>query len=243
VYGASPDDLLPGERVNLFFAPDERHSRGYLVHFQDELSQMQGHKHVWEVRTVRKDGEGFTARVLSADRPLEDRELRFTPEKGCLRWRDGKKVEHLDLRPSDRVYLTWRAEGDRRLVRLIADAASIEAIRKEEQDRINQQVAAEGITGKVEGTEGKTVRFLAFATYWQQANALRAGQEVRLRRGPKFLGPMGDPVAARVVSQKNRGAYGSGVNDIVLELLRPGDGPVVAGWAGDAVVRLVPQSR
>jgi gluconolactonase len=240
-YGATPDDLLPGERVNLFFAPDERHSRGYLVHFQDEIGQMHGHKHVWELRTVGKDGEQFTARALASDRPLDDRELQFTLEAGCVRWHDGKKVDRLELRPADRVYLTWRLDGDRRLVRLIADAASLEAIRNEEQERIKQQVAAKGIAGKVESVEGTTVRFLAFATYWQQANALRVGQEVRVRRDHPLIGAMGDLAPARVVSQKNRGAYGSGVNDIVLELLRPEEGPYVATWVRDAVVGLVPR--
>ncbi len=34
VYGARPDELLSGERVNFFFSADENHRRGYLVHFQ-----------------------------------------------------------------------------------------------------------------------------------------------------------------------------------------------------------------
>src|SRR5262249_5995408 len=34
-YGARPDELRAGERVNLFFAPDEKLRWGYVCHFQD----------------------------------------------------------------------------------------------------------------------------------------------------------------------------------------------------------------
>src|SRR5207245_1646654 len=57
VYGAQPDSLLPGERVNLFFSPDQNHPRGYLVHFQDEIGQMKGHGHAWQV--LSSDAKGF----------------------------------------------------------------------------------------------------------------------------------------------------------------------------------------
>src|SRR5581483_2118239 len=48
-YGASVDDLLPGERVNLYFNPEGTVRRAYLVHFQDEIGQMKGHGHAWQV--------------------------------------------------------------------------------------------------------------------------------------------------------------------------------------------------
>ena len=41
-YGARFDQLVPGEKMNMFFDPDENHRRGYVVHFQDEISQMKG---------------------------------------------------------------------------------------------------------------------------------------------------------------------------------------------------------
>src|SRR5439155_19895282 len=69
VYGSRPGVLLPGERVNLFFAPDERHERGYLVHFQDEIGQMKGHGHAWQL--LAADGTGFTARVMAGDKPVD----------------------------------------------------------------------------------------------------------------------------------------------------------------------------
>jgi gluconolactonase len=243
VYGAQPDDFLPGERLNLFFSPDERHSRGYLVHIQDEIGQMHGHKHVWEARNV---GTGtFGARVLAGDKPLDagDKDKLFRAGDDCLCWREGKKVDllHSGLKPSARLYMTWRLVDGERRVRLLADSASLETIRKEEQDRIEKRIATEGLTGKVEGVEGKTMRFMAFATHWPQANALRPAQEVRLRQTDKLLHPSGDPIEAKVVSQKNRGAYGSGVNDIVLDLRRDEDARAVEKWATDAVVRLIPR--
>jgi gluconolactonase len=240
VYGARPDDLLPGERVNLFFAPDERHSRGYLVHFQDEIGQMHGHKHVWEVRSVSTGGREFGACVLAGDKPFDERERLFEFDTGCTKWHDGKKVDRLELKASDRMYLTWRLEGGRRLVRLVADAASLEALRKEEQERINRLLVSDGLTGKLEAVERKTVRYLAFATHWPQANSLWPGQQVVLRRTDKVLRPTGEAIEAKVAAQKNRGAYGSGVNDVVLELLRSEDARTVEKWTGDGVVRLIP---
>ena len=54
--------------------------------------------------------------------------------------------------------------------------------------------------------------------------------------------PTGATIPARIVSQKNQGTYGSGVNDVVVELERAGDSRTVAGWADGAVVRLIPQA-
>jgi gluconolactonase len=240
VYGARPDDFLPGERLNLFFSPDDRHPRGYLVHFQDEIGQMHGHKHVWEARNV---GSGaFSARVLAGDKPLDTGEQDFLCRDSIF-WRDGKKADlpHFNLKPLDRIYMTYQVEGGPRRVRLIADAASLEAIKKEEQDRIDKRIAAEGLTGFVESIDGKTVRYLAFATHWPQANALRPGQEVHLRQTDKTLRPTGDAMEAAVVSQKNRGTYSSGANDVVLELRRPEDARLLEKWTAPLVVRLIPR--
>jgi hypothetical protein len=59
-------------------------------------------------------------------------------------------------------------------------------------------------------------------------------------RGTKFR-PTGTTVAGKLVSQKNRGSYGSGVNDVVLELATKEDARVVATWKSGAVVRLIPR--
>jgi hypothetical protein len=238
VYGARPDDLLPGERVNLFFAADDRHPRGYLVHFQDELCQMKGHGHVWEVRKLLEDG-GFVARVLAGDKPLDDKELAFQIDPKCKAWRAGKPAEKPTLGVGDRVYLTWCLRDDRRVVVLVADDASLDAVKKEQQERVAAELAKEGITGWVEGVEGKSVRFLAFATYWSQAGQLKPGDAVRLTRTDKGFRPTGTAMSAKLVSQKNRGSYGSGVNDIVLELATADEAATVSKWADGSVVRLI----
>ena len=67
-YGAQPEDLLPGERVNLFFNPDSKQKRAYLVHFQDEMCQMKGHGHAWEVTKVIVGG--FAARGMAGEKPI-----------------------------------------------------------------------------------------------------------------------------------------------------------------------------
>jgi hypothetical protein len=229
--------LLPGERVNTFFAADENHPRGYLIHFQDELCQMKGHGHVWEVRKVTDDGRGFTARVLAGGKPLDDKELIFQLDPKC----QIRRAEKKELRAGDHLYLTWCLRDGKRVVMLIADDASLDTIKKEEQERVAEQVAKEGLGGRIEGVEGKTVQFMVFATHWAQAGQLKAGQDVRLMRTGKGYRPTGDAIEAKVVSQKNRGVYGSGVNDVVLELKRPEDGKALASWMGEAVVRLIPR--
>ena len=65
------------------------------------------------------------------------------------------------------------------------------------------------------------------------------GQQVRLSRTGKGFRPTGTTVAGKLVSQKNRGSYGSGVNNVVLELATTEDGRVVATWTGGAVGRLI----
>jgi gluconolactonase len=238
VYGARPDDLLPGERVNLFFAADEHHPRGYLVYFQDELCQMKGHGHVWEVRTITADG--FTARVLAAGKPLDGRELSFRIGPKCKVWRTGKIVEKPEPAPGDRIYLTWCLQDDRRVVFLMADDASLEVVKKDQQRSTDADVAREGMAGQVEGVEGKVVHFQVFAGSWAQAGRLEVRGPVRLTQVGKGQRPTGPAIAAKLVSRKNRGSYGSGVTDVVLELVNPEDGRTVAAWGSEAVIRLIP---
>jgi hypothetical protein len=102
-------------------------------------------------------------------------------------------------------------------------------------------VKEEGIGGRVDGVDGTAVRYMAFATFWFQAGKLKSGQAVRLSRVGKGLRPTGETVAAKLVSLKNRGTYGSGVADMVLELAKPADAKTVAGWSADVVVRLIPE--
>src|SRR5262249_31448574 len=161
---------------------------GYLVHFQDELGQMKGHGHVWEVREVSPTG--FTARVLAGNKPLDDKLLKFTLDPKCRAWSKGKKVKP-SVRARDRVYLTWCLREGKRVVHLLADDASMDAVKKEEQERLAKEVAREGIAGKVEGVEGSKVRFMVYATGWSQAGQLKAGQQVSLSGTGKGFRPTG----------------------------------------------------
>src|SRR5262249_48728900 len=151
-------------------------------------------------------------------------------------WRGGKPGRPA-VRPGDRVYLTWCLRDGKRVVFLVADDDSLEAVKKEQQARVAAEVAREGIAGQVEGVEGTTVQFMVFPTYWSQAGVLRPGRAVRLTATGKGHRPAGPTVTAKVVSQKNRGSYGSGVNDVVLELARKEDARQVTAWAEGPVVR------
>jgi hypothetical protein len=236
VYGTRPDALLAGERVNLFFSPDENHRRGYVVHFQDELCQMKGHGHFWQVQAVH--GPTFTARVMAGNKPLDERVHSFTIDPGCRSWQGGKRVERFALNAGDKMYLTWVLRGEQRRVMLMVDDASLEKIKEEEAARVAAQVAAEGIAGWVETVEGDLVHLMVFSTYWQQAGQLSAGMTAQLTATGKGFHPHGEPVPVRVVSQKNRGAYGSGVNDVQLRLQRAEDAQRIEAWPAGMVTRL-----
>jgi hypothetical protein len=214
-YGASPDALLPGERVNLFFESDGVDPRGRLVHFQDEIGQMKGHGHIWEVLSV--DEKGFTAHVRAGDRPLDGKEHAFTIDPRCERWRAGKLDEKHRPAKGDRLYLTWVSQEDGRVVKLLTDEASLEAIRKLEQERVEKQGKEKGYVSWVEMIEGNSVHVLIAATHWQQVAAVKEGQEVSF--GPERA----LAVVGWVTFRKNRGTYGSGPTDMLIELKAPAD--------------------
>src|SRR6202030_353987 len=108
----------------------------------------------------------------------------------------------LPLQAGDRVYTTWVLRQDRRVVVLLSDAASLEAIRKRKAEEVARQVAAEGVTGQVEAVEDGTVRLLIFSTWWSQMRDFKAGQTVRLAATGKGQRPAGTPVEATLVSLK-----------------------------------------
>jgi hypothetical protein len=94
-----------------------------------------------------------------------------------------------------RRYLTWCDREGRRVVRLVADDAGLEGLKKQEAERLDREVAAEGVAGRVESIEGTEVHFLVYATHWAQAGRLKEGQAVRLAAtGPS---PLASPTAAR----------------------------------------------
>lgn len=237
-YGVRPDALLPGERVNMFFCPDENHKRGYLTHFQDELCQMKGHGHYWQAKVVLDDGGTFTAVAMAGDKPLDGKEVAFNLDPSCRVWQGGKRVERATFK-ADKRYLTWCYRKDQRVVMLMADDASLEAIKKDEGARLGQQIAAEGIAGRVESVDGRDVHFLVFGTHWAQAGTLKEGQTVKLTTTGRGFHPTGMPVPAKVTFRKNRGQYGSGVTDLVLQVEKEDDAARLNGWLGEKVVRLL----
>ena len=238
-YGARPDELLPGERVNLFFAPDAKSKWGYVCHFQDELSQMQGHNHAWQVRSIRDDGHAFTASLwMGNEKKLADEELRFAIDPKCAKWLGGKQVDEFPLHVDQRLYMTWTLHDDQRTVALIADDASFDAIKAQEQKHIAEQMASEGVAGQIDTSDGTSVNLLVYSTYWAQMGlSFKPGQTVQLRATEKGFRPAGEAVEAKLVSAKTGGTYGSGPTDVVLELQRAEDGTLVKSW-GEHVVRL-----
>jgi hypothetical protein len=234
VYGASPDDLLPGERMNLFFNPEGAVKRAYLVHYQDEIGQMKGHHHAWQVDDVAADGRGFTARVWHDDKVFDPAPGTFELDPKCRVWRDGKTPDAPGLTRGERLYLTWCYEGKRRVVKTLSDAASLNAIQAEEQKRVQERIARDGMGAFLEeAAEGKA-RLLIFSTYWAQANALKTGQRLTLKAGA-------ESVDVRIDSRKNLGSYGSGPNEIALGDVSEKTLGILRGWTGGKVVRVFPK--
>lgn len=243
VYAASPAELLPGERVNIFFSPDENNRRGYLVHFQDEICQMKGHGHYWQIRAVEPNGRKFTARVMAGDKVLDERELSFEIDPKCRQFHDGKPVDKFPLQVGGKCYMTWVMRGEQRVAMLLTDDASLEALKKEEAARVAGQLAVEGMAGRVESVEGANVHWMAYSNHWQQAGALTPGTAGSLQLTGKGYHPQGETVDVHILSQKNRGVYGSGVNDMLLHLDRPDDAKRIESWPADAVVRFKVANR
>jgi hypothetical protein len=237
-YGAHPAELLPGERVNLFFAPDDKQKRGFLVHFQDELCQMKGHGHVWEVIAAKEGSADFTARVLAGDKPLDDRTVSFRLEQAGRHWRGGKQVELASVRAGERLYLTWAEREGVRRVFLTADDASLDAIKKAEEKAVNARLAADGLGAHVEAVDGDVARLLIFPAFWAQAGQWKDGQQVLLRATTPALRPTGESIAARLLTHKNLGTYGSGATEISVRLARPDDAAKVRAWLGGKLIHV-----
>lgn len=215
-YGAGSEGLLPGERVNIFFNPDESHRRGYLVHFQDEICQMKGHYHAWKIEKT-SDG-GFSARVFAGDKPTGEPVREFTFDPKCRYWSKGKLVERSAAAVGDRVLMTWCVEGDKNVVKLLTDDASLDAVKAIETERLAKKIAAEGFMGRLESLDGDQAHFMVFSDHWLQAQQLKEATKVRLGAADKALHPTGPTVEATVTYRKNRGTYGSGVTDLLLKV-------------------------
>ena len=237
-YAARFDELLPGEKMNMFFDPDENHRRGYVVHFQDEISQMKGHGHAWQVRDVASP-DRFTAQVFAGDKPLDESVCEFEIDPDCRKWKDGNRVDDFSLQAGQRLYMTWVYRDARRIAMLLTDDASLETLKKLAVERVAAEVAADGMAGRIELMEPDQLQFMVFSNWWVQSNQLKPGQAVALApTGPGYR-PTAQRIAAQVVSQKNRGVYGSGVTDVVLRLVRPEDAASLHERQ-EQILRLIP---
>ena len=222
VYGAHPDELLPGERVNLFFNPDEKQKRGYLVHFQDELCQMKGHGHAWEVQTVTKDGREFTARVLAGAKPLDGKSQSFRLDADGRHWRGGKCAEAhaaagraavlnlgLPRRPEAGASHDGRRqpggpqEGGAGSGRRPARAGGTRGPCGKDRERPGGPAGVPHLLG--------------------QAGQWKEGQTVEIRGTTTGFRPDGEPIAAKLLTRKNLGTYGSGATEVSVRLSRRAD--------------------
>lgn len=238
-YGAHVDEPLLGERVNCFFNPDNDKRRGWLVHYQDELCQMKGHNHAWVIQSVKPGGREFSAQVYAGDKPFEDKPRDFQLAPDAKLFRNGKHTDAPALKTGDRLYFTWTKETDRRIVRLLTDDASLDLVKKIESDAVTARVAQQGMTGQVEAVNGETVHFLLHSSYWHQGNQLKPGQTVQLRATDAQFNPVGEAIEAELVTRKNLGTYGSGVNETTLKLKNPADARKLAAWKKSQIVRLI----
>jgi len=247
-YGASPDELLPGERVNLFLAPDATNPRAYVCHFQDEVGQMKGHGHSWEIRTVDPSARRFTASLhLGTENRTELTELGFDVDRHCEFWKAGVRVAALPFAPGDRIYLTWIYRGERRVAKLAADDASLNTLRQREETAVRQRLAREGIGGRVEEVQGAALRLMLFSTYWAQARELKPGTIVQLALATADARPTGKHVPVEVVSVKPGGPHGSGPVDLRLRVPESA-AESLRSWTPGTLIRVIdpagePESR
>lgn len=236
-YGAGPEGLLPGERVNIFFNPDENHRRGYLVHFQDEICQMKGHYHYWKIETATPTG--FTARVFAGDKPTGEPVREFTFDPACRVWAKGATAKKAEPAAGDHVYLTWCLQDGKNIVKLYSDAESLDAIKTGETERLAKKIAAEGLMGRVESLADDQLHYMIFADHWLQAQAFKEGTRVRIGGVGKDLHPEGPTAEATITWRKNRGSYGSGVTDLLLKPARADDAPLFRKLQEASVTRIV----
>jgi hypothetical protein len=86
------------------------------------------------------------------------------------------------------------------------------------------------------------VHVMVFSTYWSQASQIKLGDVVRIMAsGPGFL-PQGEGIEAKMTIRKNRGLYGSGVTDMLLQLSHPDDAQQVRKLLGQQVVHVNAQN-
>lgn len=225
-YGALPEELLPGERVNVFFNPDGKTKWGYVVHFQDELSQMRGHNHAWQVREVEPGDRWFRASLwMGNEKKLSDDVWSFWIDIDCEKWIGGKRVETFPLKIDDHLWMTWVWQNGQRVVKRIVDAESCETLKKQQEARTRWRLIDEGIPGIAKGTEGDTSRLLIYSTYWSQARQFKPGMPVELLPGNyRQLADLSPGTNATIESVKFGGTYSSGPTDVAVRFTSPAGG-------------------
>ena len=174
---------------------------------------------------------------MGNEKKRDDKEIDFIIDPKCRKYRGGKRANEIATKAGDRVFLTWVWRDKERIVLLYADDASLDAIKKEEQERLAREVASDGVAGQIEASEDGKVKLLIFSTFWFQMRDFKPGQAVQLRATGKGFKPTGDAVPAKLVSYKVGGKYGSGPTDAVLEL-PAGEAKTLKAWADGRVVRL-----
>src|SRR5262249_6130375 len=138
-----------------------------------------------------------------------------------------------------KVYLRWCLRDSKREVMLIADDASLDALKKHETERLQAETKRHGMRGRLQSVDGTTAHVMIFAVHWAQASQLKQGQRVRLSTTGKGLAPKGETTEAKVTVRKNRGAYGSGVTDLMLELSRLEDATKLRPWLGHDTIHVL----
>jgi hypothetical protein len=219
-YGALPEELLPGERVNVFFNPDGKTKWGYVVHFQDELSQMRGHNHAWQVREVEPGDRWFRASLwMGNEKKLSDDVWSFWIDIDCEKWIGGKRVETFPLKVDDHLWMTWVWQNGQRVVKRIVDAESCETLKKQQEARTRWRIIDEGIPGQLKTFSDPNFKLLLYSTYWSQARQLKPSQRVDLVA--HFLNDSNTVVEKGTLEEvKFGGTYGSGPTDVSVKLER-----------------------
>ena len=158
------------------------------------------------------------------------------------KWSKGKLVDNKTIVRGDLFYLTWCKKEQKRLVMHIIDEDSLGEIKSNQQKKVDERLAKDGLEGYFHHMPDNKILFVVYATYWTQANQLKPGDVVRMLP-PKESGKGIQPISLKVVSQKNRGTYGSGFNEVVLEVFQGMDISGIAKYQCTSGFRLAREMK
>jgi hypothetical protein len=177
--------------------------------------------------------------VIADKKPLDKNIAEFNISPECKKWKAGKLIDTLPMKKGDTFYLTWCMKEKQKIVMQIVDEASLEEIKTRQLALINSRLAKDGLEGYIDTVDGKKVLFTVYATYWSQANQLKPGQLVKIF-SPSEKGKAPQSIVLKVVSQKNRGTYGSGFNEVTLETTKDSDSVILSKFENIQGTHLVP---